>query len=579
MEQRNMNVQDNFISKKNMATIYKTLLTENNYTNVSKENKKIILQELAKIMRDTIQKINLVKVNNNNIQYLIIQFNYFCLKDLTTFVKKNINMNDRENEINNRKYNRDFNTMKNIYGESNNTLPRPENTNEGIDINDRIKKMEELRKQSTYQQMPSIHSNKDFQRRDEMSLMDRMAELEKARNNSTSDRPPTPDFLKSEKVGNKENKFSVPSIGNTSTLSGFDSDSNVVHVNFGNSDKLIDDSESLEERLKRMEAERSMDLEQLKSSQTQPELPSQPEQLLNNKPINNNPINNQSIDNNPINNQTIDNNPINNQSIDNNPINNQSIDNNPIDNHQNNIQKLILNQNSEQLNIILDELNSLKSALYNKYKYFQLEINKTKPEYNYKFRPIKNVIGIKLISYSLPESIYNFNDGEIQYVINNNTYSIYLERGYYDNTTILNHLNNNPHLYFSYNHKKKIMVTIKSNHITSDNDIIESVNFNFISSKLLDKLGFEELYSHNGTLTSKKIIDYRLPTKLKLYVNNIDSKIPMGILNFNGTSLCEFNFNSPITLNNLHLIFKSMKGELYNFDDMEYNLSFQLITI
>ena len=538
-----MNIQDNFISKQNLTTIYKTLLSENNYTNVSNENKKIILQELASIMRNTIQKINLSKVNSNNIQYLIIQFNNFCLKDITTFVKKNINMNDRENEINKRKYNRDFNTMKNIYGESNNIVPRPENTNEGIDINDRLKKMEELRKQATYQPTPSIHSNKDFQQRDEVSLMDKMAELEKARNNVTGERPHTPDFLKAEKVGNKGEQNMVPSIGNTSSLSGFNSDSNIVHVNFGNNEKLIDDSESLQERLKRMERERSIDLEEIKSSQPPPELPNQPEQILNNEPIN--------IEYNM-------------------PQNNIQ--------QNNKLQELLLAQNSEQLNIILDELNSLKSSLYNKYKYFQLEINKTKQEYNYKFRPIKNVIGIKLISYSLPEPIYNFDYGEIQYVIKNNTYSIHLERGYYDNTTILNHLNNNQHLYFSFNHKRKIMVTIKSNHITSENDIIESVNFNFISGELLDKLGFEELYSQNGVLTSKKLIDYRLPTKIKLYVNNIDNNIPMGILNFNGTSLCEFNFNSPITLSNLHLLFKSMNGELYNFDDMEYNLSFQLIT-
>jgi hypothetical protein len=560
MELHNMDIKDNFISKKNLSTIYKTFLSENNYTNVSNENKQIILQQLAKIMRETIQKINLTKVTKNNLQYLIIQFNNFCLKDITSFVKKNIDMNSHETEMNKRKYNRDFNTMKNIYGESNNSVPRPENTHGGIDINEKLKKMEELRKQSTYQQMPSIHSNQDYQKRDEKSLMDRMAELEKSRNNTNGERPKTPDFLKPIKVGNKNETFSPPSDNKNSLLSGYDSDSNVVKVNFGNSDKTIDENESLDERLKRMERERSMDIEEIKKSQPPPNIE---------QPHIEQPKMNQVSPN-------IEQTHVEQFKMNQPPPNNQHYNTQPYNEDMND--KVII-QNTEQLNIILDEINLLKSSLYNKYKYFQLEINKTKPEYNYKFRQIKNVIGIKLISYSLPEPIYNFNDGEIEYVFKNKKYTIFLERGYYNNNTILNYLNKNPHLFFSFNNKRKISVTIKSNHIISDNDIIESVNFNFINSELLNKLGFEELYSQNGILTSKNLIDYRLPTKVKLYVNNIDSKMPMGILNFNGTSLCEFNFNSPISLNNLHLIFKSIDGNLYNFDDMMYNLSFQLITI
>jgi hypothetical protein len=560
MELHNMDIKDNFISKKNLSTIYKTFLSENNYTNVSNENKQIILQQLAKIMRETIQKINLTKVTKNNLQYLIIQFNNFCLKDITSFVKKNIDMNSHETEMNKRKYNRDFNTMKNIYGESNNSVPRPENTHGGIDINEKLKKMEELRKQSTYQQMPSIHSNQDYQKRDEKSLMDRMAELEKSRNNTNGERPKTPEFLKPTKVGNKNETFSPPSDNKNSLLSGFDSDSNVVKVNFGNSDKTFDENESLDERLKRMERERSMDIEEIKKSQPPPNI----EQLHAEQPkMNQVPSN--------VEQQHVEQLKMNQVQPNNQHYNTQS--------YNEDMNNKVIIHNTEQLNIILDEINLLKSSLYNKYKYFQLEINKTKPEYNYKFRQIKNVIGIKLISYSLPEPIYNFNDGEIEYVFKNKKYTIFLERGYYNNNTILNYLNKNPHLFFSFNNKRKISVTIKSNHIISDNDIIESVNFNFINSELLNKLGFEELYSQNGILTSKNLIDYRLPTKVKLYVNNIDSKMPMGILNFNGTSLCEFNFNSPISLNNLHLIFKSIDGNLYNFDDMMYNLSFQLITI
>ena len=62
-----------------------------------------------------------------------------------------------------------------------------------------------------------------------------------------------------------------------------------------------------------------------------------------------------------------------------------------------------LNDNVEQFNIILEEL-SLRTQVNNKHKYLQLEINKSADEYLYKFKEIDNIVGIKLISYSLPDN-------------------------------------------------------------------------------------------------------------------------------------------------------------------------------
>ena len=40
------------------------------------------------------------------------------------------------------------------------------------------------------------------------------------------------------------------------------------------------------------------------------------------------------------------------------------------------------------------------------------------------------------------------------------------------------------------------------------------------------------------------------------------------ILNFNNTSICEFTFKNPIKLNKLHLLFKTINDEKYDFDNM-----------
>ena len=45
------NMSDNFLSKENMTKIYKTLLSENNYDNISKTDKINIINELKKIMK------------------------------------------------------------------------------------------------------------------------------------------------------------------------------------------------------------------------------------------------------------------------------------------------------------------------------------------------------------------------------------------------------------------------------------------------------------------------------------------------------------------------------------------------
>ena len=238
-----------------------------------------------------------------------------------------------------------------------------------------------------------------------------------------------------------------------------------------------------------------------------------------------------------------------------------------------------LNDNVEQFNIILEELNLLRTQVNNKHNYLQLEINKTKDEYNYKFKEINNVIGIKLISYSLPEQSYNFNNCDIKFKINGFNRVIKIEKGFYDINTLLMKLNENDNLHFSLNYKKRLCVSNKTNSVSNNEELIRVNDFTFEESDVIKKLGFINLTSSNGVLEASNIIDFRNDSKLKLYLNNIDSNHPFGILNFNNSSICEFNFKNPIKLNKLHILFKTLDNKKYDFDNMMYNLSFQLIIL
>ena len=120
--------------------------------------------------------------------------------------------------------------------------------------------MEQLRKQNTYQgnlnsnnnmnNMNNIYNSNNFNQttmsnhfnninnlnNKPQNLMEKIAELEKSRGLNQNERPPTPDFLKSE-VGNKNNinNNSYSKSNKSNGFKAFNSDSNVVNVNFGKS--------------------------------------------------------------------------------------------------------------------------------------------------------------------------------------------------------------------------------------------------------------------------------------------------------------------------------------------------------
>ena len=76
-------------------------------------------------------------------------------------------------------------------------------------------------------------------------------------------------------------------------------------------------------------------------------------------------------------------------------------------------------------------------------------------------------------------------------------------------------------------------------------------------------------------IVADKLVDLRVPTKLYMYIINLQES-PVGILNFNGSSICNLVFDTPISLNELNILFTTEDKEEYNFNNILYNLSFKI---
>ena len=211
----------------------------------------------------------------------------------------------------------------------------------------------------------------------------------------------------------------------------------------------------------------------------------------------------------------------------------------------------------------------------------QLEINKSESFYDYQFTPVSNIISIKLVSYSLPDARYNITNFKLKYQLDKNSENeekeIVIPDGYYDINTLLNVLNDNDDIEFSVGTNQKIKISIKIPNNDDPSALIVNKNLKLLINKTSNQLGFiNQKNEFVLNLEAEKMYDLRLPTKVYMYILNLQKESPFGILNFNGTSKCELTFNNPISLSNLNILFVTENNDNYNFNDLNYNLSFQI---
>ena len=558
-----------FLAKSNITYLYKEIVKNNRLYNISKDTKQDIIKNLIDNMKDVYKHINPEKVNQNNQKFILKQFNDKCLMLNESFLKEKHLVNEQPS-LHREEQSKRIKDRNDIFtGQKNTPPPRPQSqykpfdnntpsqsftdmfrqpsigmeqmqSNRDISIEERMKQLEKDR--NNYDPRMPVNSN-DLPAPPTMSFNDRLQQLEKERRVERDAPPEMPDFLKPIETSTKKPMYDAPVSHNdapTST-SYFNSDSNVATVNYNTPE--FDPNETIEQRMARIEAERSQSLPVNNSAPPPSVQPSQPVNNMSNTPHVNNPPQQQY-------NQPVINPP---QPQYNQPVNNppQQQYNQPVNNPP---------QPQQQV------------------KYLQLDIENTDPNYRFTFDKVNNVKEIKLINYYLPPQYYNFEYSELKYNINNTDKNIILNKGFYNDTTLLQHLNMNDDLEFILTPSRRLRITLKNNNRNSDSLVLPSY-FKVYNNDFTSKLGFNNIDDrHTNNLVANNQIDYRPYQKLYFYLLNIDGN-PFGVLNFNNNSRAEITFKKPINLDVLHFKFISPDGKDYDFDGLSYELCIQLTTI
>jgi hypothetical protein len=596
-----------FLSKENTAQLYKEITLVNEYSNLNKQQKDFIINNLIEIMKRIYKTLDFSKINNTNLLNIKKQYNTIVIKQTSELIKTNIGKIDNNQNLNNRSAERTFNSIK----------------NPSINITSVDRPSSSIGGQNAIP--PQMKVSEDFVKKTSGDIATRLAELENSRRTNNNTIPTdVPDFLKPVKVGREETfgisnpNYSMNNSSNNSSnhsserkLEGFGD----IQENFRDNGPNIDtskysDNMTLQDRLKKLEAERGMPVvNQFPSQQNQPQQsqpqyqpqqmmnqPSpqqyqpqqmmnqqqyQPQQMMNQLPSSQQyqpqPMMNQPPPSQQYQPQQMMNQPPPSQQYQ--PMMNQPppsqqyqpqqmMNQIPPQNNQSDELFQQLNEMKMILKNLKDENNNLKHQIKNRpsIKTLQLDINKTTSIYKFQFNPINNILSLKLLSYNLPQPVYNiFDASNFVYEINDIQHQIIIPKGNYNIDMLLNTLNNNNDLIFSIDYTQK--VSVKSKDDTSEFIIRPT----FISLKI----GFNMDDYLSSNKTAYKIFDLRLPSKLLLYIKNINQN-PVCVLNFNNTSVCNLQFNTPLTLSSLDLEFYTEDNILYNFNDLAYNLSFAL---
>jgi hypothetical protein len=202
----------------------------------------------------------------------------------------------------------------------------------------------------------------------------------------------------------------------------------------------------------------------------------------------------------------------------------------------------------------------------------QMEVfsHDNKSKYTWNMQPIANVIGIKLISYSLPAPKFNIETNKndlIILLINGEELRIRILAGKYSIDDLLDTITNqsNQTIKMYLNNQQKVIIEAVNSDIKFDiKPTILSTN----------NLGFLLSAENKNNYISDKVWDLRINDKVYLYLTNLSDSMPFGVLHFNGKSECQFKFTQPFDLNKLDILFKDSDGFEYNFNDLPHNLSF-----
>ena len=234
----------------------------------------------------------------------------------------------------------------------------------------------------------------------------------------------------------------------------------------------------------------------------------------------------------------------------------------------------------EKLNekeILISKKEEEMKLLMKKYHYLygttniQLDISPFEPQSNFsfKFGPVENIIGMKLMSYSIPQPRYNIESekNNIFQIKNtdNEIIELILNSGKYVIDNLIKKLNTKSEKYkFELNDEQLIEIKAED-------------PFEIIPTPLSKEiLGFTLSCTEKNEYISVKPWDLRIEEKIFLFINNLDDSTPYAVLYTNNQGNYQFKFEEPILLDRLELSFKDSKGRPFNFYGLPYSLNIQL---
>jgi hypothetical protein len=227
----------------------------------------------------------------------------------------------------------------------------------------------------------------------------------------------------------------------------------------------------------------------------------------------------------------------------------------------------LLRENNE-LKMYIERIKKEKEIELLKPQYIQMEVTnlENKSSYVWKLQePLNNVTGIKLISYSIPETKFNIEENKnniLKFNINNKEIKINIATGKYTIEELINIINSKSDIKLSLTNEQKIKMEYEN-------------EFDIISTYLSkENFGFLKDNSNSNNYISDRAWDLRIDNKVYLYLNNLSDTIPFGILRCNSDSISEFKFQEPYNLDKLNIYFKDSRGFDYNFYNLSHNLSF-----
>ena len=236
----------------------------------------------------------------------------------------------------------------------------------------------------------------------------------------------------------------------------------------------------------------------------------------------------------------------------------------------------ILNQRELELNTKESEIKQLihsyRPILNSRFYQMNVSSDENKSAYSYFFNKIDNIIGIKIISYSVPQARYNITSNNNKLSINESI--IEIPNGKYSIENLIEVLNKNVKdlsgidLNFKLNVNQRI--NIESNQdFTIKDTLLKNINLGILNTD--NVIEEDEKFIIKGSNTW----DLRLEDKLFLYFKNINDD-PISIIYMNGNSESQIEFEDPIELNKLDIELRDSYGNLYDFNNLSHSINLQL---